>query len=75
MTRLFQTVYAAAVDTIFVCCFSDAHHYGGRYASEELRAMVVSPPVGSPRLKGGKHGRSSFGEDDDDDGPVVTRMI
>ena len=74
VTRLFQTVYAAAVDTIFVCCFSDAHHYGGRYASEELRAMVVSPPVGSPRLKGGKHGRSSFGEDDDDDGPV-TRMI
>ena len=73
MTRLFQTVYAAAVDTIFVCCFSDAHHYGGRYASESS-ARWSSPPVGSPKLKGGKHGRSSFGEDDDDDGPV-TRMI
>ena len=40
--------------TIDADMFADAHHYGGRYASEELRAMVVSPPVGSPRLKGGK---------------------
>ena len=71
MTRLFQTVYAAAVDTIFVCCFADSHHYGGRYASDELQKMVVAKSEGEER--GGEHGRSRFG--DDDAGGQVTKMI